>query len=213
VLAHGIWLDADDRALLAERGAQVAFCPSSNLFLGSGLCDWKALRDAGVAVSVASDVGGGTSLNLLRTLADGYKVQALAGQRLNAWVALQPGEIHAVLGENGAGKSTLMKIIYGAVQARRGQMRWNGQPVHIASPAQARAAGHQHGLPALQPVRHADRGRERLAGAGQVGLSLARSPRASARWRVDLRPGRRPERPVHTLSVGERSGWRSCARC
>ena len=88
VLAHGIWLDADDRALLAERGAQVAFCPSSNLFLGSGLCDWKALRDAGGAVSVASDVGGGTSLNLLRTLADGYKVQALAGQRLNAWVAL-----------------------------------------------------------------------------------------------------------------------------
>jgi guanine deaminase len=53
--------------------------PSSNLFLGSGLFDWQAARDAGVAVSVASDVGGGTSLSMLRTLADGYKVQALAG--------------------------------------------------------------------------------------------------------------------------------------
>jgi guanine deaminase len=88
VLAHGIWLDAGDRAALAEAGAQIAFCPSSNLFLGSGLFDWPAARAAGVAVSLASDVGGGTSLAPLRTAAEAYKVQALAGHRLTAWSAL-----------------------------------------------------------------------------------------------------------------------------
>jgi ABC-type uncharacterized transport system ATPase subunit len=77
---------------------------------------------------------------------------------------VQPGEIHAVLGENGAGKSTLMKMIYGAVRPDEGEIRWNGQPVH-QEPAAGARAGHQHGVPALQPVRHADRGRERLAGA------------------------------------------------
>ena len=75
VLAHGIWLNADDRTALRDAGAQIAFCPSSNLFLGSGLFDWPATAAAGVQVSVASDVGGGTSLSMQRTLADGYKVR------------------------------------------------------------------------------------------------------------------------------------------
>jgi guanine deaminase len=88
VFAHGIWLDADDRAVLAGAGAQIAHSPSSNLFLGSGLFDWRASLDAGVAVSLATDVGGGTSLSMLRTMADAYKVQALRGERLTAWVAL-----------------------------------------------------------------------------------------------------------------------------
>jgi guanine deaminase len=88
VLAHGIWLDQADRALLAETGAQVAHCPSSNLFLGSGLLDWAALQDAGVAVTLASDVGGGTSLSPLRTMAEAYKVQALQGLRMTAWKLL-----------------------------------------------------------------------------------------------------------------------------
>ncbi|MDR7331374.1 guanine deaminase [Roseateles asaccharophilus] len=85
VLAHGIWLDDTDKRLLADRGAQVAHCPSSNLFLGSGLFDW---RGAPFNVSLASDVGGGTSLNLPRNMADAYKVQALRGERLTAWSAL-----------------------------------------------------------------------------------------------------------------------------
>ena len=71
-----------------ERGAQIAFCPSSNLFLGSGLFGWQQAAAAGVNVSLASDVGGGTSLSLLRTMADGYKVQAMAGQRITAWALL-----------------------------------------------------------------------------------------------------------------------------
>lgn len=88
VLAHGIWLDAQDRALLRDTGAHIAHSPSSNLFLGSGLFDWQAAHEAGHGVSIASDVGGGTTLSLPRTLADAYKVQALRGTRLNAWAAL-----------------------------------------------------------------------------------------------------------------------------
>ena len=88
VLAHGIWLDADDRAALRDAGAQIAHCPSSNLFLGSGLFDWRAALDAQVHVSLATDVGGGTSLSIVRTMAEAYKVQAMRGERLTAWCAL-----------------------------------------------------------------------------------------------------------------------------
>jgi guanine deaminase len=99
ILAHGIWLDDTDRALLHQCGAQIAFCPSSNLFLGSGLFGWKEAVEASVAVSLASDVGGGTSLSMQRTMADAYKVQALAGTRLSAWDLLHAatrGAAHAL---------------------------------------------------------------------------------------------------------------------
>ncbi len=98
VLAHGIWLDDADRARLHASGAQIAFCPSSNLFLGSGLFDWQRQADAGVNVSLASDVGGGTSLSMLRTLADAYRVQALAGRKLGAWAMLHAATRGAALG-------------------------------------------------------------------------------------------------------------------
>jgi guanine deaminase len=88
VFAHGIWLEDADRAALAAAGAQIAHSPSSNLFLGSGLFGWRAAETAGVHVSLASDVGGGTSLSMLRNMAEAYKVQALAGERLTAWKAL-----------------------------------------------------------------------------------------------------------------------------
>jgi guanine deaminase len=88
VLAHGIWLDEADRQVLRAHGAHLAACPSSNLFLGSGLFDWAAARAAGVPVSLASDVGGGTSLSMRRTMLDAYKVQAMAGRRVSAWALL-----------------------------------------------------------------------------------------------------------------------------
>ena len=56
-------------------------------------------------------------------------------------LTVAPGEIHAVLGENGAGKSTLMKIIYGAVKPDEGAVLFNGKPVHIRNPQEARALG------------------------------------------------------------------------
>lgn len=95
LFAHGIWIDARDRAALAASGAQIVHCPTSNLFLGSGLFDWRSAREAGVAVTLASDVGGGTSLSMVRTMAEAYKVQALRGERLTAWAALHGATLGA----------------------------------------------------------------------------------------------------------------------
>jgi guanine deaminase len=88
LVAHGIWFDDADRALLARTGTVVSHCPSSNLFLGSGLMDWQAIEAAGGRVAMACDVGGGTSLSMLRTLAAAYQVQALRGVKLPAFKAL-----------------------------------------------------------------------------------------------------------------------------
>jgi guanine deaminase len=95
VLAHGIWLDTQDRALLRDTGAHIAHSPTSNLFLSSGLFDWPAAISAGHGVSMATDVGGGTSLSMPRTLAEAYKVQALRGNALNAFVALHAATLGA----------------------------------------------------------------------------------------------------------------------
>ncbi len=87
VFAHCIHLDDEDLDLLAEQRAMAAFCPTSNLFLGSGLFDLRRMSKAGVHVGVATDIGGGTSFSMLRTLAEGYKVAQLADQPLSAYRA------------------------------------------------------------------------------------------------------------------------------
>lgn len=88
VFAHGIHLSEREHIRLREAGASVAFCPTSNLFLGSGLLDLKALTHRGVATSIATDVGAGTSFNLFRTLSEAYKICQLQGQSLSALKAL-----------------------------------------------------------------------------------------------------------------------------
>lgn len=88
VLAHGIHIDQEDRRRLAETGSRIAFCPTSNTFLGSGLFDLASAREAGVEVGLATDVGGGTSLSMLATLGEAYKVCQLRGQSLNPFQAL-----------------------------------------------------------------------------------------------------------------------------
>ena len=88
ILAHGIWLDRADRDVLAAAGTTIAHCPGSNLFLGSGLMPWRELAEAGIAVTLGSDIGAGTSLALPRVMADAYKVAALLSGRLPAWQAL-----------------------------------------------------------------------------------------------------------------------------
>jgi general nucleoside transport system ATP-binding protein len=118
-------------------------------------------------------------------------------------LSVQPGEIHSVLGENGAGKTTLMKIIYGAVRPDAGEIRWNGQPVQIHSPHQARALG-------IAMVFQHFSLFDTLTVAENVWLGMGREVRLqsvvqgirtrAAEYGLDLDP----DRPVHALSVGER---------
>ena len=80
--AHCIHLDAADRIRMAASGAGAAFCPTSNLYLGSGLFDLAASDAAGMRFALATDVGGGTSFSMLATMAEAWKVAQLQGQRL-----------------------------------------------------------------------------------------------------------------------------------
>jgi guanine deaminase len=82
LLGHAIHLSHREAGVLAGTGAVAVFCPTSNLFLGSGLFDRARLKAAGVRIGIATDIGGGTSYSMLRTLDEGYKVLQLRGQRL-----------------------------------------------------------------------------------------------------------------------------------
>jgi len=83
VFAHSIHLSDAEWRCLGERQAAVSHCPSSNLFLGSGLFNLSRCEEHGVAVGVGTDVGAGTSLSLLQTLNDAYKVQQLQQRALS----------------------------------------------------------------------------------------------------------------------------------
>lgn len=87
IYGHGIHLDDGERCHLAQTGTAIAFCPTSNRFLGSGLFDYGAVHAAGVRVGLATDVGGGTSLSMLRTMAAAYEVCQARAQPLSAWRA------------------------------------------------------------------------------------------------------------------------------
>jgi len=82
--AHCIWLDDEDRRRMAETQSAVALCPTSNLFLGSGLFDFDKAEAANVPLSIATDVGGGTSFSMLQTMNETYKVARMGGRYLPA---------------------------------------------------------------------------------------------------------------------------------
>lgn len=90
IYGHGIHLSPRERAAIAETGTAIAHCPTSNLFIGSGLFDLKGLRTGAPAVEVglATDVGGGTSLSIFKTMRAAYEVAQLSGFNLHpvqAW--------------------------------------------------------------------------------------------------------------------------------
>lgn len=80
IYGHGIHMTEREEALFASTGASIAHCPTSNLFLGSGLCPVKALKGRGIPVGLATDVGGGTSFSMLQTMGEAYKVCQLLGE-------------------------------------------------------------------------------------------------------------------------------------
>ena len=88
VFAHGVHLCDDECKRLAETGSAVAFCPTSNLFLGSGLFDLNKLEAHGVRVGLATDVGAGTSFSQLQSLNEAYKVMQLQGKKLDPFKSL-----------------------------------------------------------------------------------------------------------------------------
>ncbi len=84
VYAHCIYLNKKDRQRMSESHSGISFCPTSNLFLGSGLLDMKKVIDDHVQVSIGTDVGGGTSFNIFKTLNEAYKVCQLNDFNLSA---------------------------------------------------------------------------------------------------------------------------------
>ena len=88
VFAHCVHPGERALARLAAAGSGIAFCPTSNLFLGSGLFDLAAADRHGIAVGLATDVGAGTSFSLLATMGEAYKVGQLRGTSLDPFRAL-----------------------------------------------------------------------------------------------------------------------------
>ncbi|MDB5790733.1 MAG: guaD [Massilia sp.] len=84
LFGHCIWLEDDDFARMAATGAAASVCPTSNLFLGSGLFDFEKADGAGVKVTLGTDVGAGTSFSMLQTMNEAYKVARLKGSYLPA---------------------------------------------------------------------------------------------------------------------------------
>ncbi|MEZ7816026.1 MAG: ATP-binding cassette domain-containing protein, partial [Burkholderiaceae bacterium] len=117
-------------------------------------------------------------------------------------LTVYPGEIHAVLGENGAGKSTLMKIIYGAIKPDAGELRFQGKVVHIKDPREARALGiamvfqHFSLFDTISVAENVWLGLDAKLSLTQVRQAIV--DKATA-YGLDIEP----DRPVHTLSVGE----------
>ncbi len=89
LLGHCLHLATREQQRLAESDAVAVLCPTSNLFLGSGLADRQALNANGVRTGLATDVGGGTSYSMLRTAAEAYKVEQLRGRPLPAHEAFR----------------------------------------------------------------------------------------------------------------------------
>ena len=117
-------------------------------------------------------------------------------------LTVQPGEIHAVLGENGAGKSTLMKIIYGATRPDEGSVQFDGQAVSIRNPQEARQLGiamvfqHFSLFDTLTVAENVWLGLDKRISLAEV---TRRITAKAAEYGLDIDP----LRPVHTLSVGE----------
>jgi len=132
---------------------------------------------------------------------DKYFGELKANDRVT--LRVEPGEIHALLGENGAGKSTFVKIIYGSLQPSAGEIRWRGRPVIISNPAAARKLGigmvFQH-FSLFEPLTVAENIALAMPGDFNMRALSATIARISKDYGLPLNPGA----IVADLSVGER---------
>ncbi|MDU5779369.1 MAG: guanine deaminase [Pantoea sp.] len=94
LFAHCLHLEDREWQCLHDTDSAIAFCPTSNLFLGSGLFNLKRSWQQGVRIGIGTDVGAGTTFNMLQTLGEAYKVGQLQQYRLSAAEAFY----HATLG-------------------------------------------------------------------------------------------------------------------
>ena len=83
IMGHAIHLEDREKTALIASGTGVAHCPTSNTFIGSGLCDVAGLKAAGVPVGLATDTGGGSSFSMLTTMRAAYEVSQLRGTALH----------------------------------------------------------------------------------------------------------------------------------
>jgi guanine deaminase len=90
IFAHGVQLSDEEFKRMSEANATIAFCPTSNFFLGSGLFKIEKAKslDTPIKVGLATDVGGGTSFSMLQTASEAYKVAQLQRQKLSPFQAL-----------------------------------------------------------------------------------------------------------------------------
>jgi len=90
VFAHGVQLTDQEFVRLSAAKSAIAFCPTSNLFLGSGLFNLAKAKssESPVKVGLGTDVGAGTSFSILHTASAAYQVAQLRSQKLSAFQAL-----------------------------------------------------------------------------------------------------------------------------
>lgn len=89
LFGHSIHLSERELDVLSDSGSIGVFCPTSNLFLGSGLFPYQQnrAREKPLRIATATDVGGGTNYSMLRTMDEGYKIIALQGEKLNPFAS------------------------------------------------------------------------------------------------------------------------------
>ncbi|PJE79639.1 Guanine deaminase [invertebrate metagenome] len=132
VFAHCVHLTDKEWQVMKDTGSSVAFCPTSNMYLGSGLFKYRRAVDDGVRVGMATDVGAGTSFNLFETLNEAYKVVQLQKARLAAiecFYRATLGGAHALyldhcIGNLDPGKEADF-VVLDPVATEIQQLRWN----------------------------------------------------------------------------------------
>lgn len=132
VFAHCIHLTEQEFKVLGESGSTISFCPTSNLYLGSGLFDLRQAQHNGIRVGLATDVGAGTSFNMFQTLGEAYKVMQLQQEKLSPFESFYLatlGSAHSLhldhcIGNFDAGKEADFVVI-DPVATQLQQIRWD----------------------------------------------------------------------------------------